>query len=166
MRTSEGQQATESATVHPHHASALALRQRLKTVARALDSGFGIPGTRWRFGIDSLVGLIPVVGDLFGLLLGAYFLFEGLRIGAPALLLIRMLGNVLLDMLIGLVPVIGDIGDVVFKSNPRNAALLAAHLDQLWTPAPVSRRRSWRFWVLALLVLAPIVWALVWWLQR
>jgi hypothetical protein len=138
-----------------HHLEAHALRARLNRLARILDSGIGVPGTRWRFGVDGLIGLVPVIGDLFGLLMGAYFLFEGARIGAPARLQLRMLGNVVFDALIGLVPVIGDLADFAFKSNQRNAQLLDRHLDRLLTPSPSPQRarRSWR-WVAAVAALA------------
>lgn len=139
-----------------HHLEAHALRARLRRVARILDSGIGVPGTRWRIGIDGLIGLIPGIGDLFGLLMGAYFLFEGARIGAPARLQLRMLGNVLFDALIGLVPVIGDLADFAFRSNQRNAVLLDQHLDGLLTPAPARPRPRRGRWIAAgvLLVLA------------
>ncbi len=146
-----------------HHWEAHALRARLQRVARFLDSGIGVPGTRWRFGMDGLIGLVPVVGDLFGVLMGAYFLFEGARIGAPTRLQLRMLGNVLFDALIGLVPVIGDLADFAFRSNQRNAQLLDQHLDQLLTPqASTSHPRRSSVWVAGVLLLLAVVLIAVW----
>lgn len=135
-------------------AEAQALRGRLQRTATLLDAGIGVPGTRWRIGIEALIGMVPVVGDLFGVLLGSYFLVEGVRIGAPRSVLLRMTGNVLFDLVIGLVPVVGDLADFAFKSNSRNAALLDRHLDQLLQPAPVHRRRSRVGWWLAAAALA------------
>lgn len=154
---------TPSASPPTHHLEAHALRARLHKVARILDSGIGVPGTRWRFGVDGLIGLVPVVGDLFGLLMGAYFLFEGARIGAPTRLQLRMLGNVLFDVLIGLVPVIGDLADFAFKSNQRNAQLLDQHLDRVLTPqTPTPRSRRGGIWVAGALLLLAAVLIAVW----
>lgn len=130
-------------TVNPRTASdstvpILETRRRIRRVAELLDSGIGVPGTRLRIGIEALIGLIPVVGDLTGLILGGYFLYEGVRLRVPAVLLARMIGNVLFDALIGLVPVAGDLADFTFKSNQRNARLLDAHIDRALgvVPAP------------------------------
>lgn len=124
-----------------------AMRRRSERLARLLDSAIGIPGTRWRIGLDSIVGLIPGFGDLIGLIFGAWFLAEGARAGASTGLLLRMAGNIALDALAGVVPVIGDVADAVFKSNQRNARLLGRHLDRL--QGRVQPRRNWLGYVLA-----------------
>lgn len=119
-------------------ADILETRRRIRRVAELLDSGIGVPGTRLRIGIEALIGLIPIVGDLIGVLLGAYFLYEGARLRVPAPLLVRMTGNVVVDALAGFVPVVGDLADFAFKSNQRNARLLDAHIDRALgvVPAP------------------------------
>ncbi|MDD3761694.1 MAG: DUF4112 domain-containing protein [Nevskiales bacterium] len=144
-------------------AAAAQTRERVRRLARLLDSAVGIPGTRWRFGVDALIGLIPVVGDVAGLLLGAYFFFEGLRIRAPRSVLLRMAANIVFDMLVGLLPVLGDLADFAFQSNARNARLLDAHLDTLLTEpprdsAPRTRRRVWVLLAILALVLAVLGW--------
>ncbi|MFA5939560.1 MAG: DUF4112 domain-containing protein [Sinimarinibacterium sp.] len=117
------------------------VRRRAEALSRLLDTAFRIPGTRIRFGIDALIGLIPGIGDAAGIILGGWFLLEGLRTGAPSGVLARMAANIAVDALAGFVPVLGDAVDVAFKANRRNARLLEAHLDRLEgrTPEP----RSW-----------------------
>lgn len=118
-----------------------AVRQRAETLSRLLDSAFRIPGTPVRVGLDSLIGLIPGVGDAVGIVLGGWFLVEAVRVDAPAGVLTRMAGNVAIDALVGVVPVLGDAFDVAFKANLRNARLLEAHLDQLQGRSPQLARR-------------------------
>lgn len=107
---------------------------RIERLARVSDSRFRIPYTRIRFGIDSLIGLVPGVGDVVGVGLSLYLFFEAVGIGAPASIKRRMLGNILIDFLVGLVPVVGDIADVVWKANSRNHALLKQWLDHQLVP--------------------------------
>ncbi|MGH8445687.1 MAG: DUF4112 domain-containing protein, partial [Solimonas sp.] len=104
-----------------------------------------VPGTSWRIGAESLIGLIPGVGDAAGAVLGSYFVVEALRLRAPGGLVARMVGNVAFDMVLGVVPVVGDIADFAFKSNSRNLRLLNTHLDgELGLPpAPAKRRLAW-----------------------
>ncbi len=117
-----------------------AARRRIGRFARLLDSGIGIPGTRVRIGIESLIGLLPVAGDVAGLLRGLYFLYEGFRLRLPARQLAGIAGRIVLDALVGLVPVLGDAVDVLYRSNQRNARVLEAHLDQmLGSPGPAAR---------------------------
>lgn len=135
------------------HAALHATRARLDRLAWWLDSGIGVPGTRWRIGIEALIGLIPVVGDLAGALIGGYFVVEAWRVRAPRGLLARMSGNVVLDAVLGFVPVVGDLADFAFKSNQRNLRLLNAHLDaELGVRAPRPRRRV--AWILLALLAA------------
>tara|TARA_R100000900_G_scaffold39187_2_gene32368 strand:+ start:102384 stop:102845 length:462 start_codon:yes stop_codon:yes gene_type:complete len=107
-----------------------ARRQRLQRLAKLLDNAIELPGSR-RFGIglDGLLGLIPGLGDLAGLALSGYIIIEGVRLGAPLSLVLRMLGNVTIDAVVGLVPVVGDIFDCVWHANQRNVALLDRYLD-------------------------------------
>lgn len=89
-----------------------------------MDAAVSIPGTRWRIGLDGLLGLIPVVGDGVAAAIALYIVAEAYRLKAPPLLLLRMLANIALDFLVGLVPVFGDIADVGFRANRRNVELL------------------------------------------
>jgi hypothetical protein len=97
---------------------------RLDTLAHLLDNQFRIPGTNIRFGIDSLIGLIPYVGDVAGLAISGVLFNIMLRRGVGPILLLRMLGNVLLDTIVGVIPVVGDLFDFGFKANRRNVDLL------------------------------------------
>ncbi|WP_286830818.1 MULTISPECIES: DUF4112 domain-containing protein [Kordiimonas] len=106
-------------------------RKRLKRVhrlARLLDSQFRIPGTNIRFGLDSIVGLLPVAGDTVTATLAAYIIFEAFRIGVRRTIIVRMLGNLVIDWVVGSIPVIGDLFDVGFKANQRNIRLIERDL--------------------------------------
>lgn len=105
---------------------------RLDSMARLLDSSFVIPGLNRRAGLDSLIGLIPGIGDFASGALSTYFVFEARRIGAPSSVLAKMAANIGIDAVIGVVPALGDLFDVAFKANMRNVALLRSHfaMDQ------------------------------------
>jgi hypothetical protein len=100
--------------------------RRSRQIATLLDGAWLIPGTSWRFGADSLLGLLPIAGDLLSALLGLSIVWQAYKLNAPRSLQFRMLGNLSLDFLLGSVPVIGDIADVAFRKNIRNADLLEA----------------------------------------
>ena len=125
--------------------------ERVRTLARVLDSAVKIPGTNIRFGVDPLVGLIPGLGDIAGALLSGYIVLVATRLGASAPVVARMLLNIAIDTILGSVPVLGDMFDVAWKSNQKNVALLERHVGQ-----PVETRRASR-WIITLVVLAAIV---------
>ena len=104
--------------------------RRLDRLARLLDEAFRIPGTRWRIGIDGLIGMAPGVGDLVTAAISLYPVIEAARLGVPNRVLARMLVNVGIDTGLGAVPVVGDIFDIAFKSNRRNIDLLRKHLRE------------------------------------
>lgn len=108
-------------------------------LARLLDTSLRIPGTRIRFGLDPILSLIPGLGTAIGALLGGYIVWTALRIGAPRIVVARMLGNIALDAAIGAVPVAGAIFDVAFKAHRRNAQLL----DD-WSRTPAATAASQR----------------------
>jgi len=107
------------------------VERRLERFATALDSAFVVPGLGFRFGADSLLGLVPGVGDAFALGLSGWLILEARRIGAPRTMLARMAGNVAVDALFGTVPVVGDVFDVFFKANRRNVTLVRGHIAEL-----------------------------------
>jgi hypothetical protein len=109
------------------HEADLASVHRLATW---MDNRFVIPGTGIRFGLDSVLGLIPGLGDTLTLAPSLYIVAIARKLEAPTWVTARMLANIGLDWLIGLVPLLGDILDVRFKANSRNAELLQAHLDR------------------------------------
>jgi hypothetical protein len=106
-------------------------RQRLEQVrfiAGLMDDRFVIPGTGFRFGLDSIVGLFPGFGDVITTAISLLIVHHAWQSGASKLTLARMLGNVGIDFVVGAVPVFGDLFDVVFKANRKNMRLLEAHL--------------------------------------
>ena len=105
--------------------------RRLQQLSRLLDEAIRVPGTRFRFGLDALIGLIPGVGDAAGALIGGYLIWHAHKLGAPSGMKWTMARNVGVDALLGLIPVIGDASDFVFRSNKRNLALLSQHVDTL-----------------------------------
>jgi hypothetical protein len=104
--------------------------KRLDRFARLTDSQFRIPFTKFRFGLDSIIGLVPVVGETIGLVLSLYLVFEAFKLKMPPRLKLRMLRNVALDFLVGLVPVFGDIADIAFKANIRNMKLIKEYVER------------------------------------
>ncbi len=99
-------------------------------MSRLLDNAFTIPGTRFRFGLDALIGLVPGLGDAASALFSGYIVLQASRLGAPKSVVSRMLVNVGIDTVVGWVPLLGDLFDVAWKSNVRNMALLEQHLSQ------------------------------------
>lgn len=110
---------------------------RFLLLANVLDQLFRVPGTKWRFGLDAILGLVPFAGDLVTALLGAYGLVIAQQLGVPGSIQIRMLLNLLVDAGIGAIPLLGDIFDFAFKAHVRNARLL-----QAWLSQPHAARRS------------------------
>jgi hypothetical protein len=100
---------------------------RLRQWSRLMDSAYRVPGTRLRFGLDPIIGLIPGAGDLATSSFSAILLYRAFRLGVPRVVLIRMVLNILIDLLAGAVPVVGDVFDVAWKSNSLNLALLERH---------------------------------------
>lgn len=106
------------------HAETLKKLNRLKSLAKFMDSGWGIPFTKIRFGADSVAGLIPGFGDAATAIISLHIVNEARKLGAPNQLLVKMLANVAIDTGLGTIPVVGDIFDVFFKSNLKNIDLL------------------------------------------
>lgn len=103
--------------------------RRLNNIARLLDTALRIPGTNIRFGADSLMGLLPVVGDASGAIVGLAIINEARRLGLPSGKLGRMLTNLAADTALGSVPVLGDAFDVYFKAHKRNIELILDHFE-------------------------------------
>ena len=93
-------------------------------IARIMDSRFRVPGTRIRFGFDSIIGLIPGAGDIIAAWPTLYYLFLARKMELSSGTMFRMIFNLLVDMLFGSVPLLGDVFDVFFKSNQRNYRIL------------------------------------------
>ena len=103
---------------------------RLDALAQLLDVAFILPGTNVRYGIDGLIGLIPVVGDIITTAISLWLVREARALGAPWHVTARMLGNVALDGVVGMVPLAGDAFDVMFRANMRNVRLLRRWMDK------------------------------------
>jgi hypothetical protein len=116
-----GQISVKDTTAHHDMNPAL---HRLDALAKLLDNQFRIPGTNLRFGLDGLIGLVPYVGDLAGLLVSGFLMRTMLQNGASPLLMLRVMGNYALDTLVGIIPIAGDLFDFGFKANRRNVELL------------------------------------------
>ncbi|MEE4201034.1 DUF4112 domain-containing protein [Erythrobacter sp.] len=107
-----------------------AVRARIEAMEKLLERSFTVPGTNYPIGLDGLIGLIPVVGDVVTTALGAYVIWEARNLGLSKWQLTRMGANVAFDTALGLIPIIGDAADFVFKSNTRNLRILRKHLDK------------------------------------
>jgi hypothetical protein len=103
---------------------------RLDAVARLLDVAFVLPGTNIRYGVDGVIRLIPVVGDLIASAFSLWLVREARAIGAPWHVTARMLANVALEGAVGMVPVAGDAFDVMFRANMRNMRILRQWVDR------------------------------------
>ena len=137
--------------------------ERLRLLARLFEQAFTIPGTRIRFGLDALFGLIPGVGDIAGGLVAVYALRVARNMGAPPVVQMHMLMNIALDALIGMIPLLGDIFDFVFEAQTLNLALL-----ERWLQSPDRQtRRSRRgliFVPLSILIVFATITALAIWM--
>ena len=123
----------------------------LRLIAQLFDQAFAVPGTRLRFGLDALLGLVPGLGDIAGAMVAIYALRVARQLNAPAAIQLHMLSNIALDALVGMVPIAGDLFDFAFKAQTRNLALLEAHIAM---PAKAARRSRRG---LVLLALATII---------
>ncbi len=100
------------------------IEESLETLSRYLDGLFKIPGVGWKFGLDSLIGLVPNVGDITTSLVSFYILVAGVRYGVPKITIVRMAFNIGLDYVVGSIPFIGDAFDFFWKSNKQNMDLI------------------------------------------
>lgn len=101
---------------------------RLRRIAWLVDAAFVLPGTRFRFGLNSLIGLLPVGGDAVLAAISLGIVFEAYRLEVAPHRLGRMLANVAIEFVGGSVPLVGDLFDVAFKANLRNIAIIEEHL--------------------------------------
>jgi hypothetical protein len=140
-------------------------RENVRQLAWFLDSSIEVPGTRYRIGLDPLIGLIPILGDLISMAIGSYLVLTAARLGVPRTVVMRMLVNMGIDVALGAVPFAGDLLDAAWKSNVKNAKLLD---EALADPKRAGRSSFWAllglFTVLLVLLVGTItlsVWALM-----
>ena len=103
---------------------------RVEALARLMDGAIAIPGTNIRMGLDALIGLVPVAGDMISGIISSYLIWEARQLGAPNWLIARMVANTFLDTTIGAIPIVGDAFDVMFRANMKNMALLRRHMEK------------------------------------
>jgi uncharacterized membrane protein len=114
--------------------------EQLRTITLLSDQAFRVPGTRWRFGLDALIGLVPGLGDIVGAVIAMFAMNVARNLNAPPVVQMHLLSNIALDALVGIVPILGDLFDFAFKAQTRNLALLDA-----WVASPArTARRSRR----------------------
>jgi len=137
----------------------------IRRVSRMLDSGLVIPGTSIRYGLDPIMGLIPILGDFVSPLFAIGVLWTARDLGIPKVVQLRMIVNVAIDSLLGIVPVVGDLFDFAWKANDMNVALLERHAFEEHRPSA----GDWLFVLgttLALLAIAIAPFFLFGWLIR
>jgi hypothetical protein len=125
---------------------------RIRWFSYALDRSIPVPGTQFRFGLDPILGLVPVAGDILGAIASLYILLEAARFHLPRITLIRMVLNILCETVIGIIPVVGNLFDAAWKANTRNLALLEAHIEH-----PTESRAADRWFFLGLLLAVGLV---------
>ena len=106
------------------------VRKRLEAMETVLERAFTIPGINRAVGLDSIVGLVPVLGDVITASMGAWLVWEGRNLGMSKFQLARMATNVGIDTAIGAIPLVGDLFDFVFRSNTRNLRIIKRYLDK------------------------------------
>ena len=106
------------------------VRQRVEAMERILERLFVIPGTKQSVGLDVILDVVPIVGDIAAAALGAYIVWEARNVGMSKWQISRMAGNVGFDWMLGLIPFVGAIPDFFFRSNSRNLRMIRRHLDK------------------------------------
>ena len=106
------------------------VRRRLEQLERMLEDMVTVPVLNRRVGLDAVVGLVPVVGDVAGAAFGAYLLWEARNLGMGKWAMTRMAGRIGLDTALGAVPLAGDLFDFAYRSNTRNLRTIKRHLDR------------------------------------
>ncbi len=107
-----------------------AVRQRIEAMEHLLEGLFTIPGINRKIGLDALLNVLPIGGDIVGAAMGSWMVWEARNLGMSKAQIARMFGNVGLDFALGLVPFIGAIPDFLFRSNTRNLKIIKRHLDK------------------------------------
>lgn len=108
----------------------MSVRRRIEALEMVLERSATIPGTNYSIGLDTIVGLVPVVGDIITATMGAYLVWEARNLGIPKWKMWHMMGRVGFDAALGLVPIAGDALDLVYRSNTKNLKTIKKHLDK------------------------------------
>ena len=107
-----------------------AVRRRVEAMEKLLERAFVVPGIKQPVGLDFIVGLVPVLGDVVTAVMGAWVVWEARNLGMSKFQLTRMAANVGIDSVLGAVPLIGDAFDFFYRSNSRNLKIIRRHLDK------------------------------------
>ena len=106
------------------------IRRRVEALELVLERSMVIPGTNYRIGLDTIVGLVPVIGDIITAAMGSYIVWEARNLGLPKWKLWHMMGRVGFDTAVGAVPLVGDAFDLLYRSNTKNLKTIKKHLDR------------------------------------
>jgi Domain of unknown function (DUF4112) len=145
---------SEPEIILPRTRTSPATDEALDQLAALLDDAFAIPGTRIRFGLDSLIGLIPGLGDVITGLMSLFIVYVGWQRGIPRVTQARMMMNIIIDTAVGAVPIFGDAFDVAWKANRMNMRLLKRASEE---PSRRNTVADWLFFLLLLVVAAAII---------
>jgi hypothetical protein len=146
---------TEPEILSPRRPPARGLTdEQLNHLAGVLDDIFHIPGTKIRFGLDPIVGLVPGLGDIITGLLSFLIVFAAWQRNLPKIAISRMVANIAIDTLLGSIPIVGDVFDTVWKSNRMNYNLLVRYRVGARTGLLA---RDWLFFLLLLVCAAALV---------
>lgn len=137
--------------------SNIEIESSLETLGQLMDSQFRVPLLGWRFGLDSIVGLVPFVGDSATSLVSLYILGSAVRYRVPKITMLRMAFNIALDYSIGSLPLVGDLFDAWWKSNTRNIELIRERATAAPGEVRQGRLSDWAFVLLIMLVLVAIL---------
>ncbi len=125
----------------------------VNALAKVMDEAVTIPGTNVKIGLDPILGLLPVVGDIGSSAISLYMLRAAQRLGVPLIVQLHMLMHILIDTVLGLVPIVGDYLDILYKANVKNAALIQHAVENRETGG----RSSWLTFISVLLAFILIV---------
>jgi Domain of unknown function (DUF4112) len=106
------------------------VRQRVEAMEQLLERSFHIPGTKVPIGLDAIVGVVPVLGDIVTAIMGAYIVWEARNLGISKFQLMRMAANIGIETVLGAIPVAGDLFDFIWRSNSKNLRIIKKHLDK------------------------------------
>jgi hypothetical protein len=137
-----------------HEARLRKARAEMQAIAWLFDGTFRVPGTRFRFGLDPIIGLVPAAGDLVSGAVGIYLITRAVQFRLPMIVVARMILNSLLDFVVGAVPILGDVFDFAFRSNARNMRLF----DEYVLDPDKGTGDQWLFFVALLAILIGAVW--------
>jgi hypothetical protein len=117
-------------SIIPTGRDAASVRTRIEGLEHLLEGLFTIPGTKRKVGLDVILDILPIGGDVIGAAMGAYMVWEARNLGMSKTQMARMFGNVGVDFLLGIIPIVGVVPDFLFRSNSRNLKIIRKHLDK------------------------------------